>query len=87
MGKPLVILDVDETLLHATETRLALAPDFMVAEYYVYRRPGLNEFLNSASEDYRLAIWSSATEGYVRDCVANVGALSLAFGHYRNLNG
>ncbi len=79
MEKPLLILDVDETLLHATEEMLQYPPDFRLQQYYVYKRPGLHEFLGNASSDYRLAIWSSASEDYVEQCVENLGVLSFRF--------
>lgn len=67
MNKPLLILDLDETLAHATaDPRSDLgAPDFRVADFAVYRRPHLAEFLRAVGGWYDLAVWSSASGPYV----------------------
>lgn len=67
--KILLILDLDETLIHATEKKLEIEPDFQYAEYYVYKRPNLVEFLTEMSQYFKLAIWSSADDKYVNDVV------------------
>lgn len=67
----LLILDMDETLIHATEEVL-LTPDFKVGRYNVYRRPHLKKFLKACSELYDLAIWSSGTCHYVHAVVAKI---------------
>ncbi|WP_222434816.1 HAD family hydrolase [Blastopirellula retiformator] len=61
----LLILDVDETLLFASEKRLAHPAHFRAGEYYVYLRPGLHEFLQACARRYRLAVWSSAGADYL----------------------
>jgi TFIIF-interacting CTD phosphatase-like protein len=68
----LLILDLDETLIYATEEPLPREPDFVVGPYFVYRRPYLDEFLTSCSACFRLAVWSSATEEYVRPIVERI---------------
>jgi RNA polymerase II subunit A small phosphatase-like protein len=79
MESPLLILDVDETLLHATEEALGYPPDFRLLQYHVYMRPGLQEFLGNVSNDYLMAIWSSASEDYVEQCVKNLGVSTARF--------
>ena len=72
-GSPtLLILDLDETLVHATEEPLGRAHDFVVGPYFVYRRPHLAEFLYSCSACFRLAVWSTATDEYVRPVVERI---------------
>lgn len=68
--RPLLVLDVDETLLHATETSLERAPDFRVAQYFVYRRPHVQEFLRRCADTFRLAIWSSSGADYLHAALA-----------------
>ena len=63
--KPLLILDLDETLLHASEVQLAETEDFRIDRYWVYLRPGLDSFLRECQSWYRMAIWSSAGDDYV----------------------
>ena len=47
-------------------------PDFVVGPYTVYRRPYLAEFLTSCSACFRLAVWSTATDEYVRAVVERI---------------
>jgi len=71
--KILLILDLDETLIHASETKLAsVEHDFVYADYFVYKRPGLDEFLNSVKDDFRIAVWSSASDDYVTSIVSHI---------------
>lgn len=51
-GRPLLILDLDETLWHGVQS---------LAGVTFALRPHLREFLESVSEVYDLAVWSSAT--------------------------
>lgn len=62
----LLILDLDETLIHARETPLERAADFIAYGYHVYRRPFLTDFLESCMRDFEVAVWSSASDDYVR---------------------
>jgi len=64
--KLLLVLDLDETLIHASKQPLELTHDFMVFDFYVYQRPNLQWFLKKASNSYQLAIWSSASDDYVQ---------------------
>jgi carboxy-terminal domain RNA polymerase II polypeptide A small phosphatase len=69
--RPLLILDLDETLVHAREVPLPRAPDFIVAPYSLYLRPGVRAFLAHASRHYELAVWTSSSPAYAR-AVTNV---------------
>lgn len=68
-GSILLILDLDETLIYATEEPLQREPDFLIGPYAVYRRPSLADFLKSCSACFRLAVWSTATDEYVSPIV------------------
>lgn len=70
--KPLLILDLDETLVHATASPLHRAPDFRVGQYAVYRRPFLRDFLNATAEFCELAIWSASTADYLHAIVSQI---------------
>ncbi|MDX2048077.1 MAG: HAD family hydrolase [Chitinophagaceae bacterium] len=61
----LLILDLDETLIFATERSLNLHEDFKFGSYFVYKRPYLDEFLNEVSSKFTLGVWSSASDDYV----------------------
>jgi RNA polymerase II subunit A small phosphatase-like protein len=68
----LLILDLDETLVHAAEEPLDRGHDFLVGPYRVYRRPFLDEFLTACADDFRLAVWSAGTDEYVRQTVDRI---------------
>jgi RNA polymerase II subunit A small phosphatase-like protein len=70
--KILVILDLDETLVHATDTPHDDQWHFEVFGYKVYRRPYLTEFLEGLREDFHVAVWSSASDDYVKAVTANI---------------
>lgn len=68
----LLVLDLDETLIYATETPLDRPPDFDVYDYHVYRRPHLDTFLATCFEHFTVAIWSSASDAYVEAVVDRI---------------
>lgn len=70
--KILLILDVDETLIHATDKALDRDADFMVFGYHVYKRPFLDEFLKAINNEFLIAIWSSASDEYVEAIVKEI---------------
>ncbi|KOY86077.1 phosphoprotein phosphatase [bacterium 336/3] len=72
MNKILLILDLDETLIHASKVLIHDNYDFKVFHYYVYKRPFLDEFIKTCSENFQLAIWSSASDDYVIEIVKNI---------------
>jgi RNA polymerase II subunit A small phosphatase-like protein len=70
--RTLLILDLDETLIYATEVALDRPPDFEIYGYHAYRRPHLAAFLESVQRDFDLAVWSSASDPYVLAVVDNI---------------
>ena len=56
-AKILLILDLDETLIHATADRIRGDFAFQVYHYYIYLRPGLAEFLAQCAAHFTLAVW------------------------------
>jgi RNA polymerase II subunit A small phosphatase-like protein len=65
MERRLIIFDLDETLVHATEKRLTYPCDFEVPPYFVYCRPFANNLLQYAAARFDLAVWSSSSCEYV----------------------
>lgn len=65
--RKLLVLDVDETLVHTALKVLDRLPDFTLfgGAYNVYRRPHLTEFLLAVRQVYDLAIWSAGSADYV----------------------
>ncbi len=68
----LLILDLDGTLIYASETRLDREEDFKVGDYFVYKRPHLDHFLETCLEWFELAIWTSASPAYAAKVVRNL---------------
>jgi TFIIF-interacting CTD phosphatase-like protein len=71
-SRALLILDLDECLIHGSEAELHGEADFRVGPFYIYRRPGLSEFLSGASRLFDLAVWSSATSDYVEEIATRI---------------
>jgi TFIIF-interacting CTD phosphatase-like protein len=64
--KLLLVLDIDETLIYASETRLDRPPDFTTTRYSVYIRPHLEEFLSFCFENFSVGVWTSASASYAK---------------------
>jgi RNA polymerase II subunit A small phosphatase-like protein len=74
---PLLILDLDECLIHAHDSPLDRPADFRIGPFHVYQRPHVGEFLQAASQWYQLAVWSSATSDYVEAIVQRIQPQNL----------
>ncbi len=72
MDRLLVILDLDETLVHVPSHQLARAPDFTSLDQPVYVRPHLGEFLEAVRERYRVAVWTTAERTYAEAILAEI---------------
>ncbi len=83
----LLVLNLDETLIHASGMELEDPADLRVAGYYVYRRPGLEAFLEICFANFAVGIWSSASDGYVAEIVGHIvpdaGRLMFVWGASR----
>ncbi len=71
LGEKLLILDLDETLIHATEAP-SRPPDFLVGQYSVSIRPGVPAFLELCHQHFRVAVWTSSTETYAAAVVEHI---------------
>lgn len=69
-NKSLLILDLDETLIHARTTPLNRQEDAKIFHFYMYKRPFVDAFLAFAKEHFYVAVWSSASDDYVAEVVA-----------------
>lgn len=72
IGTKLLVLDLDETLIHAAERKLERDFDFIVGQYFVYKRPFLNEFLEFCFENFEVAVWTSSTRNYAEKVIENI---------------
>ena len=72
MPDKLLILDLDETLIYATDEPLTPRFDFRAAGYYVTRRPHLREFLSFCFKTFTVAVWTSSSSDYARLVVPQI---------------
>ena len=72
MARPLLILDLDETLISASEKDTAGNWDFQIPGYFVKKRPHVDLFLERVKEWFDLAVWTSGTDDYADAVVAQV---------------
>jgi RNA polymerase II subunit A small phosphatase-like protein len=59
-----LMLDLDETLVYASEIELGRAADFQALGYHVYRRPHLQTFLDHVLARYDVGVWTSSGRRY-----------------------
>ncbi len=65
-----MVLDLDETLVHASVTMLERACDFRCHGYLVYLRPSLHHVLDGLRNGFDVAVWTSSGEDYAK-CVVD----------------
>ncbi|GAB2842771.1 NIF family HAD-type phosphatase [Ferruginibacter profundus] len=75
----LLILDLDETLIHASRNKLDISEDFQFDKYFVHKRPYLDQFLIDISKHYRIGIWSSADDLYVSEIINKIKPDTVQF--------
>jgi RNA polymerase II subunit A small phosphatase-like protein len=60
----LLILDLDETLVFASEQPLARESAFRAGPYHVYKRPHVDTFLATCLDWFEVAVWTSSSPSY-----------------------
>lgn len=73
-NQKLLVLDLDETLVFASEAELDRPGDFSIAGYHVYKRPHLDAFLSFAFARFRVGVWTSSGRLYAEPLVAQLMA-------------
>ena len=68
----LLILDLDETLIHATENSLTYEADLETELYHIYKRPYLDHFLAFCRENFEVGIWTTAGREFANIVIENV---------------
>ncbi len=81
MDRPLLILDLDETVIRATEEEPPNGFDFRAFRYFVRKRPHLDTFLRTVRQWYDLAVWSASADDYAHQVVEDAlgGSSGLCF--------
>ncbi len=68
----LLLLDIDETLVFASEGEIDHSSDFQFSNFSVWKRPFLDEFLRYCFGRFSVAIWTSSTRDYAQEIVGNI---------------
>ena len=68
----LLILDLDETLIHATEEPLTRQADFKTELYSVYKRPFVDRFLEFCFQNFKVGVWTTAGKEFAEEVVQNI---------------
>jgi len=69
MEKPLLILDLDETLIYSIHKNNYADEyyDFHIDnEYFTTKRPHVDTFISFVNQYYKLAVWTAATDDYAQ---------------------
>jgi len=61
----LIVFDLDETLVHATDVALPCPHAFQIGPYFVYVRPFAADLIRFCASHFEIAVWSSSSERYV----------------------
>ncbi len=77
--KILLVMDLDSTLIYASETEIHKQFDYKVFHFFIYLRPYFLEFLKSVSGFFALAIWSAGSDKYVQKIVETVFPADMPF--------
>lgn len=72
LHRKLLILDLDETLLYASEVPLSFQEAFTFERYYIYLRPHVKRFLAFCLAKFEVAVWTTATEDYAEAIVSRL---------------
>ncbi len=65
----LLILDIDETLVHSQNAVKGRQYEFQIGPYGVLLRPGANEFADQCTQLFTVAIWTTATIAYATEII------------------
>lgn len=68
----LIILDLDETLIYATEAELTTQADFTATYYLIYKRPYLDAFIKFCFQHFNVAVWTSSGAIYAQEIIVNI---------------
>lgn len=70
--RKLLVLDLDETLVHASEWPLEREADFRIHAYHVYGRPRLDAFVAWTLAHFDVGVWTSSGRKYAEPLVERI---------------
>jgi TFIIF-interacting CTD phosphatase-like protein len=71
----LLILDLDETLIHAKEKgeiHELPPPDISIPTYHIWKRPFLNFFIEKITDWFEVAVWTSSSKSYAEAVIPHI---------------
>jgi len=68
----LMILDVDETLIHSCSEWIGRKADFIAADHMIFVRPYAKTFISLALQQYKVAIWTASYGQYTREILSHL---------------
>jgi len=84
----MLVLDLDETLVHASlERKVLCEPEFLLYDedyrlhYYVYKRPFVDLFLKLASSLYEMATYTASNQSYSEPILQTIDPSSIITKH------
>jgi len=81
-ARPLLVLDIDQTLLFAATSPLTQPCDYRAERTWIYKRPYVDAFLHFCMLHFQIAVWTSARASYAEEIFSQVfNYLSLIFIH------
>jgi len=63
----LIILDLDETLIHACSEWIGRKHDFIAADQMIFVRPYAKDFIRLALQQHKVAIWTASYGQYTQE--------------------
>ncbi len=82
----LLVLDLDETLVHGSEVELDRAADFRVGPYFIYKRPHVHQFIAHVLERFQVGVWTASGADYASQVIDHLfpkGALKFVWSSRR----
>lgn len=68
----LVVFDLDETLVHATEHQLPIEHLTRIEQYFVYERPHVRRLLQFVAARFDVGVWSSSSGDYIQHVLSHL---------------
>ena len=72
LPQPLLVLDIDETLLFAATSPLPRACDYKAQRTWIYKRPHVDPFLRFCATHFETAVWTGARRSYTDEILRYV---------------
>lgn len=70
--KKLLILDLDETLIHGATQKLDSEPACIAPWCFLYKRPFVEEFMHFCKEYFKVAIWTTASPEHAKMALGQI---------------